>query len=137
MIKTTVELIRLESNKDYGTLGIIRMGGEVFCCTLEPPDNENRNFISCIPPGSYICQRYYSNKYGWTYQVMDVYGRTYILIHPGNSLRNTLGCILVGETFGKLANADRAVLNSGKTFKAFMNKMNDMPEFVLIIKEYF
>ena len=54
--------------------------------------------------------------------------------HPGNRVRDTLGCILLGETLGKLK-GDRAILNSGKTFDNFMALMAGIDRFVLTIRE--
>ena len=42
--------------------------------------------------------------------------RTGILIHTGNTADDIEGCILVGDSYGKL-NGKRAVLNSKQTFK--------------------
>jgi hypothetical protein len=54
--------------------------------------------------------------------VLNVPGRTLILFHAGNRVGNTEGCILLGETIGKLS-GNRAVLNSGVTFKRFMEAL--------------
>ena len=130
-----VELIRLETSKDYGTLGVLRINKKVFCCTLEPADEENKTNISSIPTGQYICEKYFSATYGTTFQVKDVTDRTYILFHKGNVLGNTAGCILLGQYFGKLSSADRAVLNSGKTFEKFMKLLEDDFSFHLTVSE--
>jgi hypothetical protein len=65
---------------------------------------------------------------------MDVPGRDKVLFHAGNKIGDTAGCILLGETLGKLA-GDRALLNSGATFKAFMDELQGVDEFHLTIRE--
>jgi hypothetical protein len=115
-----VELIRLEENENYGTFGVLRIMKQVFCVTLEPADLENASFVSSIPAQQYLCELHVSPKYGETFQVMNVPHRDSVLFHPGNRVKDTKGCIILAEHFGKLQ-GDRAVLNSGNTFKRFMH----------------
>ncbi|MEE9118546.1 MAG: DUF5675 family protein [Calditrichia bacterium] len=129
-----VEIIRLEENWDQGTFGVLKINKEVFCCTLEPPDRLNAQNISSIPAQQYICERYRSLKYGETFQVTNVPGRLGILIHAGNVVGHTKGCIILGQYFGKLG-ANRAVLNSGNTFREFMELMNGTDRFHLTIHQ--
>lgn len=126
-----VELIRLETGDD-GTFGVLRIDGRVHCVTLEPPDEDNRQNVSCIPEGRYLCRRVHSRRYGNTFEVADVPGRSHILFHPGNVVGDTRGCVLVGRQFG-LLRGDRAVLNSGRTFERFMElcKGGDQFEFTI------
>lgn len=69
-----------------------------LCLTLEEPWNENRRRISCIPSGIYKCRKRVSQKFGHHWHVLNVPERTLILIHQGNSLKDTEGCILVGSS---------------------------------------
>jgi hypothetical protein len=112
-------LVRLENSSTYGTFGVLTLNNQVFCVTLEPPDKENKSNISSIPVGQYTCERYASPTYGDTWEVQDVTERFNILFHAGNFMKNTKGCILLAEKFGKLYGS-RAVLNSGETFRTFM-----------------
>lgn len=67
------------------------------CC--EPgPDGEH----PCIPVGVYDCVPHDSADHPNTYEVQNVEGRTGILLHVGNTIRDTKGCILPGMTFGIL-----------------------------------
>jgi len=131
-----VELIRLEESSLYGTFGVLKINKEVFCVTLEPADLENRQNVSSIPAQQYICRRYSSKKYPDTFQVTNVPDRDKVLFHPGNDIDDTEGCILTAEHYGKLK-GNRAVLNSGNTFEAFMGTMKDINEFHLTIREIF
>ncbi|MEA2065883.1 MAG: DUF5675 family protein [Thermotogota bacterium] len=130
----TVRLIRLEENFQYGTFGVLLIDSEVFCATLEPADIENQRNVSSIPAQQYLCQRYSSAKYPDTFQITNVPNRSYVLFHAGNISAHTAGCVILAQYFGKLK-GDRAVLNSGITFKSFMNIMTGVNEFHLTIKE--
>ena len=132
----TVRLTRLEDNFIYGTFGVLSIDDKVFCVTLEPPDQLNATSISSIPAQQYMCKRYSSAKYPSTFQVMNVPGRTKILFHAGNFVDNTEGCILLARKFGVLKGA-RAVLNSGDTFKRFIEIMNGADEFRLTVVEHY
>lgn len=131
-----VELIRLEENSDFGTLGILKVNKEIFCCTLEPNDMENTPYISSIPAQQYTCKRYSSSKYPNTFQIMDVPNRSKILFHPGNKIKDTAGCILLGKMFYDLA-YDRGIANSGATFNRFISTMEPYSEFHLTIHEFY
>jgi len=131
-----MELIRLEMNYIYGTFGIIKINKRVFSVCLEPPDMLNKSNISSIPVGQYICKRYSSDRYSDTFQVMNVPNRYKILFHAGTFVENTEGCILLARKFGVLKGA-RVVLNSGNTFKQFMNIMLGIDEFQLTITEQY
>lgn len=128
----SVEIIRLEENSRFGTFGVLKINKVLFCCTLEPPDLLNAQGRSSIPEQQYICVPFSGPKYKNVYEVSDVFERTKVLFHAGNVLRDTKGCIILGEKFGKLGEA-RATLNSGKTFKAF-RKIIGNNEFHLTIK---
>ena len=132
----TVRLIRLEENFLYGTFGILIVDSRVFCVTLEPPDELNKESISSIPAQQYRCRRYSSNRYPDTFQVMNVPDRTKILFHKGNFDEHTEGCILLARKFGVLKGA-RCVLNSGETFERFMEVMEGVNEFSLTIVEQY
>lgn len=69
--------------------------------TLERPWLNNAVNVSCIPAGIYEArwlERSGSGKYKRVWHVADVPGRSGILIHAGNLVRHTLGCILPGIT---------------------------------------
>ena len=68
--------------------------------------------------------------------VNNVPGRDLVLFHPGNRVKDTLGCIVMAQYWGKLQ-GDRAVLNSGNTFKAFMEIMEPFDVFHFTIKEVY
>ena len=131
-----IELIRLEEDFRYGTFGVLKFNKQVFCVTLEPPDLENAPSRSSIPAQQYALRRILSPKFEETFQVSDVPGRDHVLLHPGNRVVDTQGCIILAQHFGKLS-GDRAVLNSGDTFAEFMRKMAGSDTAHLTIYEHF
>lgn len=128
-----VELTRTETGPD-GTIGYLRVNKVSFCVTLEPPDRLNQVGKSAIPTGQYICKRIKSQKFGVTFQVVNVPDRECILFHKGNTADDTAGCIILAQHWGKL-NGDRAILNSGKTFDEFMEYLSPDDLFHLTVRE--
>lgn len=118
-----MKLVRLEDCR-YGTFGVLLIHESIFCVTLEPPDKDNIQMKSCIPAGIYTCNRVKSPTYGNTFKVVNVPNRTHILFHRGNEIKDTKGCILLAEKFGKLR-GNNAVLNSGLTFAKFLKVMSN------------
>ena len=127
----SIELIRMEEGPD-GTFGILKIDKRIFCATLEPRDMLNKLDVSSIPgPQQYLCRKRLS-RFGETFEVLDVPGRTGILFHAGNFIRQTKGCILLGQHHDKLR-IERGVMNSGNTFARFMAEMKDVDEFLLTV----
>ena len=125
-----VTIIRTRRS-DHGTEGVL-IFNDFICYTLELPWRENIRNLSCIPTGEYDVKIRISPKYGRIYWVMEVDGRTYILMHSGNWAGNvekglnthTNGCILLGEKRGYLA-GQRAVLLSRRAIRKFMDKLQE------------
>lgn len=118
-----------------GTYGVLIDGTRPFAVTLERPWLNNEKSISCIPAGQYTCRRVRSPKFGNTFEVTGVPGRSHILFHKGNQVEETQGCILVAEQFGKLGNGNVAVLQSGQGFTEFMLLLAGLDEFTIGILE--
>lgn len=128
-----LKIVRLEEAED-GSFGSLLIEGHVFCVSLEPPDKDNQKNISNIPPGKYTCKRVNSPKYGETFEITGVPNRSHVLFHSGNVVKHTKGCVLLARKFGVLGK-DRAILNSGKTFREFLIKMVGINECELKIIE--
>lgn len=125
------KLIRI-SSMESGTFGVLLDGELPFCLTIERPWFNNEQNISCIPSGKYLCRRVHSPRFGNTFEVGDVPGRSAILFHKGNVMDDSHGCIIVGEQF-ELLNGKPAVLASGKAFEEFLGRLKDTDEFHLEI----
>ncbi len=135
-MKPIVEIIRLEENFKYGTFGYMKINKEAFCMTLERPDIENKPFVSSIPAQQYICKRIISPKYSECFEIQNVPDRDHCLFHPGNIVAHTEGCVIIAQHQGRLKE-NRAVLNSGNTYKKFMKVMEGHNEFHLTITEVY
>lgn len=92
-------LLRTVSQSENGTYGMLILEGESLCRTCEDPWHDNKHDDSCIPAGKYDCIKHNGAKYQNVWEVTNVPGRTGILIHNGNYITDTLGCILVGDDF--------------------------------------
>lgn len=107
------------------TLGDFRLeeNGKVLfeCKTLELPWLNNQQQKSCIPAGKYQVVTRFSPKFKNHFHVLDVPGRSYILIYPGNYYTDILGCILVGDKHTDV-NGDgfRDVVNSKNTLSKLL-----------------
>jgi hypothetical protein len=96
------EDIYLTRLKDTGTetlgyLSIATGWKSLSLQTLELPWKDNMPDISCIPPGIYGYEKWYSPTFKTTViRLLHVPGRTNILIHPANFVRQLRGCIAPG-----------------------------------------
>ena len=92
-------LIRDTFSKN-SVIGELFLNGERICDTLENPWLDNQRNISCIPEGVYDVRLRLPRESGTRdyihLLVKDVKDRDYILIHIGNTAKDTSGCILVG-----------------------------------------
>lgn len=101
---------------DKGTFGVLaNEHGQVIAVTCERPDNGNHR-LGCIPLGSYQTEQYDSPTKGRVFLVKNVPGRTMIEIHRGNTINDTMGCILVGKGFGYIGGV-KAVIQSSVTMQ--------------------
>lgn len=136
----TVVILR-NPDTDEGTLGRVFVDFKPFCHSLELPDRSNMRNVSRIPAGEYRCVWHRSPRFGWVYAVLDVPGRSDILIHPGNwagdkalGYRSDLsGCVALGSRVGRLA-GQSAVMASRLAVDNFVRALGRQP-FTLIIVE--
>lgn len=115
-------LIRTE-RKSTHTLGVLVVGYTKFYIIERPWLNNARN-ISCIPAGTYqvdYLERSASGKYKKVYHVRNVPNRGGILIHNGNLVTHSKGCLINGLRAGYLGGA-RAVLSS----RSAMRKLREV-----------
>jgi hypothetical protein len=102
-------LERFYMSKKY-TQGILHVG-DIVVYTLERPWLDNRRNISCIPEGRYHIYTFVHSKMGMVIGLEDVPERSEILIHPGNTIKDTAGCILPGTgcSYGKVLYSKKAL----------------------------
>lgn len=132
-------LKRIAMNPE-GTFGVFLDEKTPFCLTLERPWLDNRPKVSCIPRGEYTVNRVVSPRHGETWEVQNVPNRTAILIHKGNFVEDSEGCIIVGEQFEDAVSsqADKVVTmvaSSGKAYHELMMRLYRKDSFKLVILE--
>jgi len=114
------------------TPGYIVFESGLTLATLELPWLNNAQDISCFEPGEYLVKympRSASGKYTRVWHVQDVPGRTGILFHKGNFLRDTHGCVLVGlKHFVK--DGTYAISSSANAFKRMRDELQQ-EDFIL------
>jgi hypothetical protein len=125
---------------DNQTLGILNFYDdleEVFSCkTVELPYRANLRCISSINTGVYTVQRRWSEAHKEHLHIMDVKGRTLILIHVANYVRELLGCVAVGEKFADIdGDGTIDITSSRKTLDIILSLMieRNITEFQLTI----
>lgn len=79
----TKATIKRGPSTDQGTFGVLSFGNDVVH-TLELPWRDNMRQRSCIPVGTYKCVLIKSPKFGMSYWVTNVPGRSEVLIHAAN-----------------------------------------------------
>lgn len=115
-----LELVRHAYLPDY-TLGWLKTP-EFALATIErpwiphPAGPGGQRGVSCVPDGAYALRPHDSAKFPETYALLNPncgvwyhscpagqeWGRTAILIHVGNRVRDLLGCIAVGMGHGQV-----------------------------------
>lgn len=114
-------LVRRIAKRDTYTIGKMYINNEYFCDTLEDKDRGLKQASSvssiykvkvpnqtAIPAGTYEVVVNKSPKFGRMLpRLLNVPGFDGILIHRGNTDKDTSGCILVGENkvVGKVINS--------------------------------
>lgn len=128
-----LELKRI-AKKDKYTIGHLYIGNKYFCDTLEDPDRGLTSTMNlteikskkikgdtAIPTGTYkitldVVSPKYSNFSKYPYvkfcggkmpRLLNIPGYEGVLIHAGNTQKDTEGCLLVGENkvVGKVINS--------------------------------
>lgn len=120
---------------DQGTIGkLIAPEADLALYVMELPERGNRTGMSRIPAGMYTCVPYNSPKFGRVWKVLNVRGRSAVLIHKGNLAGDTSrgwkthsrGCLLPAWVIGRIGN-QRAGLNSTRAFTEMKTKIGDIP----------
>lgn len=134
-------ILQREKSTDGGTFGKLTLPDGTSYNTLELAWRNNESGKSCIPPGTYKVQTRNSPKFGpGVYEVMNVPGRSAILIHSGNyagnvdkgQKSNVQGCIMLG--FSRSVQSGQPMINESKAaMQSFMDKMGGRPFTLTIV----
>ncbi len=114
------------------TVGFIVFESDLTLATLELPWLDNARNVSCFGEGEYLVKympRSASGKYTRVWHVQNVKGRTGILFHKGNFLRDTNGCVLVGLKHF-VNNGTYAISSSANAFKRMRDELQQQ-DFIL------
>lgn len=117
------DLVRVATGPG-GTFGVLCEGGIPLCVTCEDPWNNNAVGKSCIPAGTYGVVPHDGEKYKDVWRLENVKGRSAILIHAGNTINDTQGCILVGRSFTMFADLP-AILDSRDALELLRKELPD------------
>lgn len=120
------ELVRYAYRNTH-TLGLIYFESKFQMYTLELPWYQNRPYVSMIPEGEYLVVK--SDKKGGCWELLDVEGRSSILIHVGNHAMETQGCIMVG-----LGQTSNMIIHSSDALKKLNGLAEEDTQFKLTIK---
>jgi hypothetical protein len=127
-----ISLNRYYQDKNV-TLGVMSICDEMPIYTLELPWRNNDTNVSCIPAGNYSCASYSSPKYPSAYEILNVKDRTKVLIHIGNYLGDTKGCVLPGLGVNLSNVGSPMVTHSASAFQKLKEIVGDKG-FKLIIR---
>jgi len=97
-----IKVVR-EKLTDKSTVGKMYIDGAFFCYTLEDVVRETKIYgETAIPTGRYEVIVNFSNRFQQQMPLLlKVPNYEGVRIHPGNSAKDTHGCILVGEVQGE------------------------------------
>ena len=97
---------------------------------LEPPDNGNQKNVSCIPEGVYEVIKIVRPNGNPAFQILNVPGRSAILIHKGNYVTgkkvDSEGCILPGLYFTDIN--DDGFIDVAESTVAMNRLLNVLPD---------
>ena len=89
-----MELEIIRTYHEEGVNGSLYVNGVLQCYTIELPWKNNEPRRSCIPEGRYMIQKRYSPKFKHHLHLLQVPGRSLILMHSANDAKKELfGCI--------------------------------------------
>lgn len=134
-----IDLVRT-SYEPKGTRGVLAMPDGWACFTVELPWRGNKVALSCIPEGEYplklrrshAVERATGGEYLSGWEVTEVPGRTYIMIHPANYPPELEGCIAPGRDKTDM-DGYPAVGSSRDAFDKLMSELEGGSEWTLRI----
>lgn len=123
-------IIHVKRIKQLGetTLGKLTIEGKnKSWFVLEPagPDSIVEGSDKRIKAGTYKVLPYRSPKYPNVYELQNVPGRSFILIHSGNYHKDTLGCLMPGKMWGSVGDKHYYVGNSKAALKEIFSEISN------------
>lgn len=111
--------------REDGCYSVLLWDGRPFAVSVERTFEELRTVLK---NGVYRCVRDRYHKGGYETFEIIVEGHNRVLFHRGNKETDSLGCVIVAESFGELAGLT-AVIDSMKGFTEFMDLTRGFSEF--------
>lgn len=126
--------LKVKGETDESTLSELYVDGRKFCYVLEDGYNKEKIYGETrIPHGVYPIELRKSGKHYWkykkrynhnhTFHVRYVANYGYIMIHIGNTVENTLGCLLVGKYHTTDEEGDHKITHSTISYKQLYKVM--------------
>lgn len=122
-VKLNLKRIKQMGETTLGKLTIEGVSKSWFVLEPAGPDSIIEGSDKRIKAGTYKLLPYSSPKYPNVYELRNVPGRTYILIHAGNYHKDTLGCLMPGKTWGSVAKSHYYVGNSKSALKEIFTEI--------------
>ena len=101
--------------------------------TLEPPWYNNATGKSCIPEGKYQVRPRSTQGRGDHLILIDVQGRSFILIHSGNFPADSTGCVLVGMRFSDLDSDGKLDISASREALHILTSLVQEPAMLTIV----
>ena len=132
-----------------GTFGVLRLRNyndsnkPYKFLTVERPWLDNKASVSCIPEGRYelglresgVVARTSGGMFKSGYEIKDVPGRTFIMMHVANTMDDLEGCVGLGLA-PAFIKGKWAVSSSRSAFKQFMEAMSEQSPAASILIEF-
>jgi hypothetical protein len=125
-----INRIEFEENQTLGQLIVMDGLKLVFQCkTLELPWRDNKQMISCIPPGCYPLVLEWSPRFEANlWEIYKVPNRSECKFHVANYVRQLNGCIALGDMHLDLdGDGKRDLRSSAKTLGRFHDVLRGHP----------
>ena len=119
---TKLQLRRSFMCPELPTLGMLWLGEEFLCFTLELPWLENYVGTSCIPEGLYEVIPWKHPSKNWVFKLPEVSERAGILIHAGNFEHDSKGCLMVGYGLTRHATEHFMLTESRAALDVLLNR---------------
>lgn len=117
--------------RDDGCYSVMLWQGRPFAVSVErtfDPGEASHGKQIVIPNGTFRCTATQYHRGGYATYEIHVPGHSRVLFHKGNHEKDSLGCVIVGESFGEL-NGMTAVLDSRGAFSEFIRLTGGKHEF--------
>lgn len=112
-----------------GCFSVLLWNGQPFAVSVERTFEDGKPIIG---NGAYRCVKSHFIKGGYDTFEIQVTGHARILFHKGNTEVDSIGCVIVAESFGVL-NGETAVLDSKGGFAEFVELTKGLGEFNMVV----